>query len=82
MFKHEVTSGAYFPIFRLNTGKYEPEITPYLDIFRAVQSIFLMFEARCSQSVVLANKNLFQEINNDMGKRTYNLKLMYIRAFF
>ena len=82
MFKHEVISGAYFPIFRLNTGKYEPEITPYLDIFHAVQSIFLMFDARCSQSVVLANKNLFQEINNDMGKWTYNLKLMYIRAFF
>ena len=29
-------SGPYFPIFSTNTGKYEPEKTPYLDIFYAV----------------------------------------------
>ena len=28
--------GPYFPAFGLNTGKYEPEKTPYLDIFHAV----------------------------------------------
>ena len=25
----------YFPVFGLNTGKYGPEITPYLDTFHA-----------------------------------------------
>ena len=34
--KYGVISGPYFPIFRLNTGKYGPEITPYLDTFHAV----------------------------------------------
>ena len=34
--KYGVISGPYFPIFGLNTGKYGPEITPYLDTFHAV----------------------------------------------
>ena len=29
-------SGPYFPVFELNTGKYGPEKTPYLDTFLAV----------------------------------------------
>ena len=43
MSKYAVFSGPYFPVFGLNTenysvfspntGKYEPEETPYLDIF-------------------------------------------------
>ena len=33
MSKYGVISGPYFPAF----GKYEPEITPYLDTFHAVQ---------------------------------------------
>ena len=36
MSKYEVFSGPYFPVFGLNTGKYGPEITPYLDTFHAV----------------------------------------------
>ena len=36
-----VISGPYFPVFGLNTGKYEREITPYLDTFHAV--IFSIF---------------------------------------
>ena len=31
-----VISGSYFPVFWLNTGKYGPEIIPYLDTFHAV----------------------------------------------
>ena len=31
--KYGVISGPYFPVFGLNTGKYRPEITPYLDTF-------------------------------------------------
>ena len=29
--------GPYFPVFGLNTGKYGPEKTPYLDTFHAVE---------------------------------------------
>ena len=31
----------YFPVFELNTGKYGPEKTPFLDTFRAVFVSFL-----------------------------------------
>ena len=34
--KHGVISCPYFPGFGLNTGKYVPEIIPYLDTFHAV----------------------------------------------
>ena len=34
--KYGVFSGPYFPKFGLNTGKYGPEKTPYLDTFHAV----------------------------------------------
>ena len=47
VFKYGVISGPYFPAFGLNTeylsvlrpnsGKYRPEITPYLETFHAVQ---------------------------------------------
>ena len=33
MSKYGVISGSYFPVFGLNTGKYGPEKTPYLDSF-------------------------------------------------
>ena len=36
-----VISGPCFPVFRLNTGKYGPEITPYLDTFHAVNGNIL-----------------------------------------
>ena len=36
MFKYGVISGPYFPVFGLNTGKYGPKATPYLDTFHAV----------------------------------------------
>ena len=34
--KYAVISGPYFPVVNPNTGKYGPEITPYLDTFDAV----------------------------------------------
>ena len=34
--KYGVSSGPYFPVFGLNTGKYGPEKTPYLNTFHAV----------------------------------------------
>ena len=36
VFKQGVISGPYFPVFCPNTGKYELEITPYLDTFQTV----------------------------------------------
>ena len=43
--KYGVISGAYFPVFGLNTGKYGPEITPYLDTYHALEhsSIFISY---------------------------------------
>ena len=37
MSNYGVISGPYFPIFGLNTEKYGPEITPYLDISDAMK---------------------------------------------
>ena len=37
--KYGVFCGSYFPLFRLNTAKYGPEKTPYLDIFRAATEV-------------------------------------------
>ena len=36
MSEYGVISGTYFPVFSPNTGKYGPEITPYLDTFHAM----------------------------------------------
>ena len=36
MSKYGSFSGQYFSVFGLNTGKYGPKKTPYLDIFHAV----------------------------------------------
>ena len=36
MSKNGVFSGPFFLVFGLNTGKYGPEKTPYLDTFHAV----------------------------------------------
>ena len=40
MSKYGDFSGPYFAVFGLNTRKYEPEKTPYLDTFHAVK-VFL-----------------------------------------
>ena len=37
--KYGVISGPYFPVFRLKTEKYGPEITPHLGTFHAVLDI-------------------------------------------
>ena len=36
---YAVISGPYFPVFGLNTGKYGPEITSYLNTFHAVSNL-------------------------------------------
>ena len=48
--KYGAFSGPYFPVFGLNTGKYGPEKTPYLDTFYAElrETIFFFFLCRGS----------------------------------
>ena len=38
--EYGVIPGPYFPVFGLNTVKYGPEITPYLDTFHTVADKF------------------------------------------
>ena len=51
--KYGVFTGPYFPAFGLNTGKYGPEKTPYLDTFRAV------FVKRSSPTMRQFQQNMF-----------------------
>ena len=54
MSKYRVVSGSYFPVFSPNTGKYGPEITPYLKTFHAVISTSegrTLFEIQTPKSV-------------------------------
>ena len=39
MSQYGVFSGPYFPVFGLNTGKYEPEKAPNLDLFHIVANV-------------------------------------------
>ena len=47
--KYGVISIPYFPVFSQNTGKYEPEITPYLDNFHAVPIYYVLFSIIISE---------------------------------
>ena len=58
MSKCGVISGPYFPLFGLNTGKYGPEITPYLDIFHAVQNKEFVIISSGLRNNTLKRKNL------------------------
>ena len=40
--KNGVFSGPYFLVFGLNTGKYGPETTPYLDTFHTLAILFFL----------------------------------------
>ena len=54
MSKCGVISGPYFPVFELNTGKYGPDITPYLDTFHAVLSVIKKSEPQCALSCFIS----------------------------
>ena len=71
MCKYGVISGPFFPVFWLNTGKNEPEITPYLDTFHTV--IRLQFDLlRC----VLAIKTT-QKCGGKVINRNYTSYIEY-----
>ena len=88
--KYGVISGPYFPVFGLNTeryvfssntGKYGPEITPYLDTFHAVHAKFFeeifnnflvltTFVKRCQMFERVLNMLLiFSQNNSDCKKK-------------
>ena len=72
--KYEIFFGPYFPVFGLNTGKYRPEKTLYLDTFHAVEALgkstakwkdsakFYEYEQEIGWSITkLDNKTLFTD---------------------
>ena len=74
MSKYRVISGPYFPVFSPNTGKYGPEITPYLDTFHAVIPLKKGKEILkiCSK---FTRENPWQSVRDQMFlKNTFNLK--------
>ena len=54
--KYEVFSGRYVPVFGLNTGKYGPEKTPYLDTFHAV--LFIITSKMIGKSVMMTENSI------------------------
>ena len=63
MSKYGVFSGPYFPVFGLNTGKYGPEKTPYLDTFHAVVSFLMIYSLHIWKKVSkLDHQYIFQYI--------------------
>ena len=48
--KYGFISAPYFPVFRLKTGKYEPQTTPYLDTSHAENNKANMLNAKCEVS--------------------------------
>ena len=61
--KYGVFSGPYFPAFGLNTGKYGPEKTPYLNTFHAVREIQKILHASylqvCHSGQYISSTTLF-----------------------
>ena len=62
--KYEVLSSPYFPAFGLNTGKYGPENTPYLDTFHTVLSFFKFKFAKNLEKKKKAKSRYFDIIAN------------------
>ena len=63
MSKYGVISGPCFPVFSPNTGKYGPEITPYMDTFHTVYMIYLArFGGPVRKNFIGININMSQNI--------------------
>ena len=69
MSKYGVSSGPYFLIFGLNTGKYGPEKTPYLDTFHAA-FFFLIVD----KTIKIDSKLLYSYRNNWLIAKCYKKK--------
>ena len=72
MSKYRVISGSYFAVFGLNTGKYRPEITPYLGTFHAK-----LAKQKENLTTVFNNVDLRKEISIQMQNEV-NKQCKYI----
>ena len=77
MFKCGVISGPYFPVLGLNTGKYGPEITPYLDTFHGVTTSRQQF--KLSKSYFISP---LKEPNDLSFRPTKNHKNLHISTTY
>ena len=48
--KYRVFCGPYIPVLGLNSEKYGPEKTPYLETFHAVYSMFTVWTFHCKEN--------------------------------
>ena len=65
MSKYGFFSGPYFPVFVLNTGKYGPEKTSYLDTFHAVRQKKRKFEKSKEDDGDRSNQAQLKESTED-----------------
>ena len=63
--KYGVISGPHFSVFSPNAGKYEPEITPYLNTFHAVAGRISSFGVAHEETYI---QNFYTELTWNGGK--------------
>ena len=88
--KYGVFSVTYFPVFSLNTGKYGPEKTPYLDTFHVV-NVYLSDWSLISSELMkmriidlsLFTDSIFSQRNRKRCEtcKKYHAKKGYVRWF-
>ena len=68
MSTYGINFGPRFPVFGLNTGKYGPEITPYMDTFHAV--VYKWDHAKLTTAIkpLSENKNIVHVKRKDHAK--------------
>ena len=82
---YRVLSGAYFPVFGLNTGKYGPEKALYLDTFQTVEVFNFRFWKYVSTELsyylfILSNFILRRYENSKNNNNSLHIKkLLFLR---
>ena len=70
MSRYGVFSGPYFPLFGLNTGKYRPEKSPYLNTFHAVtRQRFVVMNNIAGNYLYMCIKYLYLDFVGNGSKR-------------
>ena len=72
--KYGAFSGPYFPVFVLNTGKYRPEKTPYLDAFYAMKMCWKL----SSRTMNHADEGFFCSSSKMIKSDSYIFFLFYL----
>ena len=80
MSKYGVFSGRYFPVFSPNTGKYGPEITPYLDIFHAVDSTASKKIQKCLRKIYKKCLMVYPYVLKKLLSITYRISCPLAKA--